>query len=108
MTLGKKLTLSFAAVMALLLVLSWSALTAIGGMKRDFDVAVEKTTAKIILADAVHTAESNMLAWQRGMVLNYFIRNAAAAEAAKQHFLKASAVVSGSLDEIRPLLLAGV
>ena len=104
MTFGKKLTLSFAAMGALLLTLSWAALSSLGTMKERFDEAAGKTTRKIVLADAVNTAESDMLAWQRAIVLYTYAKDPATVETAKQRFRDSVAAVGKAIEDMRPLM----
>jgi len=105
MTIGKKLTVCFAGMAALLLVLSYSSLSSLSSMKERFDTAVEKTAKKIMIADVANEVESEMLAWQRGMVLYSYAKDSAKVEAAKRRFHENAAIALKAMDEIRPLLV---
>ncbi len=74
MTIGKKLTLSFAGLIVMLVALSGTFLSVVGTLKENFDVAVDKTARKITLAGTLDTAESDMLAWERAMMLYTFAK----------------------------------
>ena len=105
MTIGRKLMLGFTGLIALLVVLSFAFLNAVGTLKESFDNAVDKTAKKIALAGAFDTAESDMLAWQRAAILNAFSKETAQLETAKQRFREASETASRTLEEVRPLLV---
>jgi methyl-accepting chemotaxis protein len=105
MTIGRKLMLGFTGLIALLLVLSFAFLNAVGTLKASFDDAVDKTARKIALAAVFDKAQADMLAWQRGMILNAFTKETTQMEAAKQRFRDSSETASRTLEEIRPLLV---
>jgi methyl-accepting chemotaxis protein len=104
-TIGKKLVLSFGAMIALVIVLGGAFLYVVGAMKSTFDVAVEKTARKILLTGDVDAAESDMLAWQRAMILYTFHKDPANVEKSKQRFRDAAASANKALEEMRPLLV---
>ena len=105
MTVGKKLMLAFAGLAFLLVVLSLTFLNAVGSLKESFDTAVDKTAQKISLAGSLDAAESDMLAWQRAVLLNMFVKNNAEEESAKRRFNDAVEEANRSLAAIRPLLV---
>jgi methyl-accepting chemotaxis protein/methyl-accepting chemotaxis protein-1 (serine sensor receptor) len=104
-TIGKKLLWSFGGLLVLLATLSYASLSAVGSLKELFDVAVEKTAEKIILAADLDKAESDMLAWQRGLVLYTIEMDSASAANARDRFHKSGDVAARSLEAIRPLLV---
>ncbi len=65
-------------------------MSVVGTLKENFDVAVDKTARKISLAGSLDTAESDMLAWQRAMMLHTFAKESQATESAKQRFAESS------------------
>jgi CHASE3 domain sensor protein len=69
MTIGKRLTLSFAAMVIVTLILGITSLNSVGKLSQALDIAVNKTTKKIILSDTIRTARSDMLAGQRGVIM---------------------------------------
>ena len=105
MTIGRKLVLCFAGLIVLMAALSVTSLTTIGAIKDGFDTAVEKTARKIIIADGIRTAASDMLAWQRGILVYTYEKDVASVERARQQFRVNAEIVSKSLEEIRPLLV---
>jgi methyl-accepting chemotaxis protein len=105
MTVGKKLNLSFGALILATLFLSGYALKAIADLRANFDSAVNITVAKILLSETINAAQSDMLAVQRGMVMFAFAKDTQRTEANRQLFGKHSAVVAQSLERIRPLLV---
>ena len=104
MTIGRRLVLCCAGLIALMAVLSMTSLSAIGTMKASFDTAVEKTARKIIIADRINTAASDMLVWQRGMLVYTYEKDGAGVERARQHFRAAAEVAGKSIEEISPLI----
>ena len=102
MTIGRKLVLCFAGLIALMAVLSVTSLSAIGTMKASFDTAVEKTAQKIIIADRINTGTSDMLVWQRGILVYTYEKDAAGVERARQQFRANAEVVGKSIEEMRP------
>ncbi|HWQ56223.1 MAG TPA: methyl-accepting chemotaxis protein [Bryobacteraceae bacterium] len=104
MTIGKKLTLCFAGLAALLLVLSYSSLSSLANMKERFDETADKTAKAMMIASATDTAQSDMMLWQRGVLLNYYAKDQAGAQAAAQRFHEYSEKVARGLEELQPLL----
>src|ERR1035438_8799183 len=105
MTIGKKLTLSCAAMLALTLALAIFSLNAIGKLSDSLDTAVKKTTKKVMLIDAVAGARSDMLAAQRGIVMFTFGKSPVGIEKSKRLFESAAQRWSQSLSELKPLLV---
>uniref|UniRef100_Q02A59 Methyl-accepting chemotaxis sensory transducer n=1 Tax=Solibacter usitatus (strain Ellin6076) TaxID=234267 RepID=Q02A59_SOLUE len=105
MTIGKKLMLSFAGLIVLLVTLSFTFLSVVGTLKGTFDEAVDKTARKLSLAGDLDAAESDMLAWQRGMLLYALSKDTAKSEAARGRFRKSLESANQALTEITPLLV---
>jgi methyl-accepting chemotaxis protein/methyl-accepting chemotaxis protein-1 (serine sensor receptor) len=105
MTIGKKLTLSCAAMLAVTLALGVFSLNAIGKLSDRLDTAVNKTTKKIMLIDAVVGARSDMLAAQRGIVMFTFGKSPVGIEKAKRLFESAAQRWADSVSELKPLLV---
>jgi methyl-accepting chemotaxis protein len=103
-SLGMKLMAGFSVMLALTLVLSYTALTSLGGMKSSFDATVDNTAKKIMLADQINTAESDMFAFQRGVVLYAYIKDSAKMEENKQSFDAKSDFALKAITDITPLL----
>jgi methyl-accepting chemotaxis protein len=103
MTMGKKLMLSFGAVVAVVVLLSVAALSAISSLKTRFDATVDKTARKIVLADNVNTAVSNLFAAQRGLIVMRYAKDFERTGTAREMFRKNLEVINKSLEELRPL-----
>ncbi len=88
------------------LVLGSYSLKAIGNLSDDLDRAINKTTKKIELVDAVSMARSDLLASQRGIVMFTFSKSDTGVEGAKRLFESAAGRWSASLSELRPLLVS--
>jgi len=97
--------LSFGAILAVLVLLSGASLSAISSLKSRFDTTVDKTARKIVLADNINTAVSNMLATQRGLIVMTFARDFERTGTARELFRKNVDVINKSLDELRPLVV---
>jgi len=104
-TIGRKLLFSLGGLLVLLAGMSYASLSAVGSLKDMFDVAVEKTAQKISLSGDIDTAESDMLAWQRDMILYTFQKDPGVVAQSKERFHKAAEVASRGVDAIRPLLV---
>jgi methyl-accepting chemotaxis protein len=105
MTIGRKLTFSFAAMLTVTLVLAAVSLTAIDKLSKSLDRAVNITTKKIELIAAVSNARSDMLAAQRGVIMFKYSESAVGAEKAKRLFESAADQWGTSVSQIRPLLV---
>jgi methyl-accepting chemotaxis protein len=105
MTIGKKLIGCFVAMLVLTLSLGIFSLSAISDLSESLNTAINKTTKKIELVDAVSIARSDMLAGQRGVILYTFTKDAGGLERAKQLFESAAGIWSTSISELRPLLV---
>ena len=105
MTIGKKLTLSFSALLALLLGLAYSFLSSVGALSADLDKAVHQTARKIELVGQIQTTVSNLRAGQRGLILFSMLKDAPKVEMARETFRSASTGIEQLIAEIRPLLV---
>ena len=106
MTIGKKLTLAVGALMTVLVVLSVTSLQAIRSLRDSYDTAADKTARKIVLADTLNLAKSDMLAAQRGMLMFAFAGDQAHAESGKQAFQTNQEIFRKALEELRPMLVS--
>jgi methyl-accepting chemotaxis protein/methyl-accepting chemotaxis protein-1 (serine sensor receptor) len=105
MTMGKKLMLSFGAVLAVVVFLSVAALSAISSLKTRFDDTAGKTARKIVLVDNINTAVSNMLAAQRGLIVMRYAKDFERAGTAREMFRKNVDAINKDLEEMRPLVV---
>ena len=108
MTIGKKLMLSFSALLALMLGLAYSSLSSTGTLSAELDTAINKTAKKTELAGQIQTAVSDMRAGQRGLILFSMLKDAPKVEMARETFRAASARVEKAMVEIRPMLVTEV
>jgi methyl-accepting chemotaxis protein len=105
MTIGKKLMLSFSALLALMLGLAYSSLSSIGTLSAELDTAVNKTAKKTELAGQIKTAVSDMRAGQRGLILFSMLKDTPKVEMAREAFRTASTRIEKVMVEIRPMLV---
>lgn len=105
MTIGKKLTLGFGALLALVIGLGYSSLSSVGTLSSELDLAVNKTARKTELAGQIQTAVSDMRAGQRGLVLFSMLKDPPKVEMAREAFRTASTRIEKLMAEIRPMLV---
>jgi len=105
MTVGKKMMLSVAAMVVMLLGLAGSSLYSIGGLGRDLDAAVNSTTKKIDIIGALAMNASEMLSLERGLLVRLGMKDLATAETYYNSFHERAKATQDLLVEIRPLLL---
>jgi methyl-accepting chemotaxis protein/methyl-accepting chemotaxis protein-1 (serine sensor receptor) len=97
--------LSFGAVLAVVVLLSVAALSAISSLKTRFDDTAGKTARKIVLVDNINTAVSNMLAAQRGLIVMRYAKDFERAGTAREMFRKNVDAINKDLEEMRPLVV---
>ncbi len=105
MTIGRKLTASFAAMLVVTLALGLYSLRAISNLSAELDTAINQTTKKIELVDAVNVARTDFLSSQRGIVMFTFGKSDAGVDLVKRQYESASGRWSAALAELRPLLV---
>lgn len=105
MTIGKKLMLSFGALLALMLGLAYSSLSSTGTLSAELDTAVNKTAKKIEIAGQIQTAVSDMRVGQRGLILFSMLKDTPKIEMAREAFRTGSARIEKAMVEIRPMLV---
>jgi len=103
-TIGKKLMAGFAGMLVVALVMGVTSLNSITRLSASLDKMVNQTTRKIVLADAINTAGSDMLAAQRGIIAYAYAKSPAGIENAYRLAQTAGAAWESGLQEIRPLL----
>lgn len=104
-TFGAKLGLSTGVVGVMMVALAAVGLYSLGSADETLHRTVEVNARKVKLAGVLNTAESDMEAGQRGVVLFTYAKNAAALAASEATFQESSAAFQRTLTEIRPLLL---
>jgi len=105
MTIGKKLMLGFGALLAVVIGVAYSSLSAIGTLSTELDEAVNKTVRKTELAGQIQTAVSDMRAGQRALVLFSMLKDAPKVEMGRQAMSAASTKIDKLLAEVRPMLV---
>lgn len=103
-SLSTKLYVAFSVLLALMLIITGNGIYRMNQMKAAYDVTSRMTARKLLLSDAINTAESDMYAAQRGMVIAALENQGAAVEQAYREYNEALAVETKSLTEIKPLL----
>src|SRR4051812_21154139 len=104
-TIGKKLTIGCAAMLALMVLMSVVSLNSIGNLNTELEVATQKTARRLQLAAEIDTSGSNMLASQRGIVMFTFGKDPSSVQASKDQFDTAANEWQKSIDEVRPLIV---
>ncbi|HWC97657.1 MAG TPA: methyl-accepting chemotaxis protein [Candidatus Sulfopaludibacter sp.] len=104
-TIGKKLTLSSAVMLALSLLLGVMSLNSISSLNTELETATQKTARRLQLSGTLDTAGSDMLAGMRGMVMFTFGKAPESVQMSKQQFDGAAVTWQKALDEFRPLIV---
>ncbi len=103
MSLSRKLLTGFAVMIALVLILSGSALLAIRQLNADLDRAANVTARKQYLAGGVNAAASEMTSLERGSVLAAVLGDKAHADTAQQQFRVPAEKLRSALSELRAM-----
>ncbi|MCL5746583.1 MAG: methyl-accepting chemotaxis protein, partial [Acidobacteria bacterium] len=104
MTIGKRLLLSFGVLVALLIAMGLASFNSIGTLNSTFNDAVNKTAAKAQLAEQINNYGTDMLAAQRGLIMNTYAKDAGRAESARHDFRRGAEALGARIDQITPLL----
>jgi methyl-accepting chemotaxis protein len=104
LSVGKKLTLCFAALLGLTLLLGGGSLLAIGGLNRRLQKTFNVTVKKVQLAGAIALHSERMRTAHRGLVAQAFAKSPAGIAATGRQFHAAAADLSGTLEQARPLI----
>jgi methyl-accepting chemotaxis protein/methyl-accepting chemotaxis protein-1 (serine sensor receptor) len=104
-TIETKLMGGTIALFALAGVLGYSGLSTAGKFKDEFDNAVAPAVQKLVLADKIGIANSEMISAQRGIILAAFGKDRAEIEKYAQTFQQQGVVIQRAIDEARPLLI---
>ena len=106
LSIGAKIGISTGALTLALALSNWLGLWTIGVLGGAFDNAANGTARKIELAGVINTAESDMAAGERGLLVGAYTKNPAYAEASRRIFRESSTTIKQALADIRPLLTA--
>src|SRR3569832_1152821 len=101
MTIGKKPFGSLGACIALTLVVGGTSLWLISDLGASLKKTVNSTARKQVLAADIDTAESDMLAAERGILLRALTKETAHEARNKQDFQNASLRMKKDVDEMR-------
>ena len=104
MTIGKKLTTGFAAMVVCVLGLSYFSLSAVNRLRGLLDETANKTARKLDLSGAISRDVSQMRAEIRGMILSAALKNAVDQEMYRGNFLEAAGQAEQLREELQPLL----
>jgi methyl-accepting chemotaxis protein len=104
-TIGKKLTVSCAAMLTLVLAMSIVSLNSIASLNSELETATQKTALRLQLGGTLDTAGSDMLAGMRGIVMFSFGKAPSRVQMCRQQFDAAAATWQSAIDEVRPLLV---
>ncbi|MFN7999262.1 MAG: methyl-accepting chemotaxis protein [Bryobacteraceae bacterium] len=105
MTIGKKLTICFGIVGAVVLALAYSSWSSIGALSGELDKAANQTTRKTEMISQIQAAVLEMRAGQRGLILFSMLKDPAKVEMARESFRSASGRIEKLISEVRPLLV---
>lgn len=105
MTIGKKLTLAFGVMLALVLGLAYSALSSVGGLGEILDTQMNKTAKKTELSGLISTSSYQMRTGQRGIIIySSVFKDPAKVEQGKELYRAGSDAMQKAIAEYRPLL----
>ncbi|HEX4807799.1 MAG TPA: methyl-accepting chemotaxis protein [Bryobacteraceae bacterium] len=104
MTIGKKLFLSFAAALALTLVISFVALQSFGSVGGEAKKLVGTDARELYLAGVIDSAMSDVIAAERGILLRAYMNDYATVEKYKGQEVEAAARLKRSVDEVLGLI----
>jgi methyl-accepting chemotaxis protein len=103
-TMETKLMGGTIALIALAAVLGYSGLSSAGKFKDEFAKVAGPTVTKVVLADKIGSARTEMVSAQRGIVLSALTKDGAELEQNQQKFKQHLESIQQALDQIRPLL----
>jgi len=105
MTIGKKLGLSLGILVILTLALGFVAWHAVSTLTEQLDTAINKTTAKIVLADQISQLTDEISADNRGLMLGYMAKDPKFVERNIEDMADKRRTVDEALQQIRPMLV---
>ena len=105
MTVGAKVGLCAGALVAALVLMTWVGLRSTASIYASYENTSQKTAREIELAGSINSAESDMAAAQRGMILFTYAMDAGQVSASRQSFEDSLAKAKQAFVDIRPLLV---
>jgi methyl-accepting chemotaxis protein len=103
MSFTTKIAGSAAALAALLLLTAWFGLHTAGSLRDSFSTIIGREAKALVLAGTMDTAQSNMAAGHRGVVLYSFAKNPAKVAESKDIYRQNLTALQTSIGEIKPL-----
>src|SRR5579884_402508 len=104
MTVGKKLMIGFGAMAAIAATMGIASLFTINGLGTAFSETAHKSVRKMYLAGAAQTAVSEMLSFERGVLVRTAMNDPAKAEAYNNSFAQQARSLHELVEEMRPLI----
>ena len=101
MTIGRKLTLCFAGMLALTLVLGYAALSTVGSLSKELKTAVTSTAKKLSDCAGFKTNESEMVSIERDIALRTLIKDSATVARYLREYETKEAAAAKTLKDIR-------
>lgn len=103
-TIGTKLMTGTATMFALAAVLGISGLVFQRAFKKQVDVLASVNVRKVLLADTIAMANSEMISTQRGIILAAFAKDNAELATYQETFKQNVQIIQKSVEEMKPLL----
>jgi methyl-accepting chemotaxis protein len=103
LTIGTKVMASVVTLLVLTLVIGFAGLIIIGKFQTKFDDAMNRTVRKIVLADTIDNAESDMRSAQRLVILSGALKSNDV-DTGSREFRRSLDISRKSLDGLRPLI----
>ena len=105
-TVGKKLFGCFGGLLIVSAVLSYFCISTSKSSEKAIEMIVRNSARKVELVNSVNTAESEMLAAQRGLMMYSMVGERGKAQICRTAFQDRAAEVRRGLEEIKPLLIS--
>jgi hypothetical protein len=96
--------IGFGALIALVLGLAWSSLSAVGRLGKELDTEINQTSAKLELSSAMANHANQMRAAQRRVVLFDMLKEPPKVEQSKKAFQEGLNGLQKAIADIRPLI----
>jgi methyl-accepting chemotaxis protein/methyl-accepting chemotaxis protein-1 (serine sensor receptor) len=103
-TVGKKLGISFGALIVLISGLGLSSLSALSNLHAALATTASKTARKSELAAIINQTQAEMAAAERSMVMFTLAKQGAEVESAERRFQDELVLMTGAVDELRALV----
>jgi methyl-accepting chemotaxis protein/methyl-accepting chemotaxis protein-1 (serine sensor receptor) len=104
MTIGKKLMLSVGAMLLMLLALAGASLYSIARLDSEMDKMGNRTAKKLDLAGSIGVIASQMLSFERGVLVRFAMKDSARAEGYHNSFNEQAKHIEEQIAEMRPLV----